>query len=99
MNNTNNIELEIAKERVKKIKSFYGHLAAYVIVNIVIIFINISDLKAGETYFQLKNFSTAFFWGIGLMAHAGSVFVPNWIFGQNWEKRKMKELMDKYNKG
>ena len=49
----------------------------------------------GETYFQFKNFMTAFFWGIGLLAHGLTVFVPNWIMGQNWEERKIKEFMEK----
>src|SRR5690554_7397033 len=68
------IRYEIARKRVKKIKEFYTHLAVYICVNIFIIFINISDLKQGESYFQPKNFMTAFFWGIGLVAHALSVF-------------------------
>jgi hypothetical protein len=38
---------------------------------------------------------TAFFWGIGLLAHGLSVFVPNWIMGQNWEDRKIKEFIEK----
>ena len=34
-------------------------------------------------------------WGIGLLAHGLSVFVPNWIMGQNWEDRKIKEFIEK----
>ena len=84
-----------AVKRVKKIKGFYTHAIVYFIINIMIIIINIQDLKEGETYFQFQNFLTAFFWGIGLLAHGLSVFVPNWIMGQNWEERKIKEFMEK----
>jgi hypothetical protein len=81
--------------RVKKIKGFYIHLIVYLVVNLMIVFINIQDLDVGESYFKMENFFTAFFWGIGLTSHAFSTFLPNWIFGRNWEEKKIKELMEK----
>ncbi|RZJ51219.1 MAG: 2TM domain-containing protein, partial [Chryseobacterium sp.] len=36
-----------------------------------------------------------FFWGIGLAAHALSVFLPTFVLGRDWEEKKIKELMDK----
>lgn len=92
------IRYEIAQKRVKKIKGFYTHLAIYICVNIFIVFINISNLKSGESYFQPKNFLTAFFWGIGLTAHALSVFGIDVLLGRNWEEKKIKELMHKSKK-
>ncbi len=85
-----------AKEKVKKIKGFYIHLLVYIAVNVMIVFVNIQNLKPGESYFQLENFFTAFFWGIGLLAHGLSVFSPNFILGKDWEEKKIRELMDKY---
>ena len=81
--------------RVKKIKGFYIHLIVYFVVNLMIVFVNIQDLDLGESYFKMENFFTAFFWGIGLTSHAFSTFLPNWIFGRNWEEKKIKELMEK----
>ena len=95
MNTQDEIKYQEALKRVKKIKGFYTHAIVYVFVNIMIVFINVKNLDPGETYFQFKNFMTAFFWGIGLLAHGLSVFVPNWIMGQNWEERKIKEFMEK----
>lgn len=89
------IRYEIARKRVKKIKGFYTHLAAYICVNGFIVFINIQSLRGGESYFQFKNFTTAFFWGIGLIAHGLSVFGTDVVFGKDWEERKIKELMEK----
>ena len=89
------IEYEIAAKRVKKLKGFYIHLLVYILVNIFIIISNFHDLKPGESYFKLDNFATAFFWGIGLTAHAFSVFVPQFMFGKDWEERKIKEFMEK----
>ena len=95
MNTQDEIKYQEALKRVKKIKGFYTHAIVYVFVNIMIVFLNVKNLDPGETYFQFKNFMTAFFWGIGLLAHGLTVFVPNWIMGQNWEERKIKEFMEK----
>ncbi|KFC24268.1 2TM domain-containing protein [Chryseobacterium sp. FH1] len=95
INDKNEITYLEAKKKVKKLKGFYSHLTIYVLVNLLIVFMNIQDLKPGESYFQYKNFITLFFWGIGLLAHALSVFVPQFVLGKNWEERKIRELMDK----
>ena len=95
INKQDDIKYLEAKKRVKKLKGFYSHLTIYILVNLFIVFINIQDLKPGESYFQYKNFITLFFWGIGLVAHGMSVFVPQFVLGRNWEERKIKELMNK----
>ncbi|MCL9805693.1 2TM domain-containing protein [Flavobacterium amniphilum] len=84
-----------AAKRVKKIKGFYTHAAVYIMVNVMIIIINIQELDPGESYFQYHNFFTAFFWGLGLLAHGLSLFLPGMLFGDNWEEKKIKELMEK----
>jgi len=89
------IQYENALKRVKKVKGFYTHLIVYVIINIMIIIVNIQNLDKEESYFQLENFFTAFFWGIGIVAHALSVFGPNLFLGNDWEEKKIKELMEK----
>jgi uncharacterized integral membrane protein len=89
---------ERATKRVKRIKSFYTHAVVYVVINIMIVIINIQNMDAGESYFQWQNFTTLFFWGIGLLAHALSVFTPNFLLGKDWEERKIKELMEKDKK-
>ncbi|WP_047547800.1 2TM domain-containing protein [Psychroserpens sp. Hel_I_66] len=97
MNNSlgNKERYQIAAKRVKRIKGFYTHALVFTIVNLVFVYINFQNLEEGESYFQWRNFITFSFWGIGLLAHAGSVFLPSLIFGRNWEERKIKELMDK----
>ena len=95
INNQDDIRYLEAKKRVKKLKGFYSHLTIYVLVNLLIVFINIQDLKPGESYFQYKNCITLFFWGIGLAVHGLSVFFPQFVLGKNWEERKIRELMEK----
>ncbi|WP_309642380.1 2TM domain-containing protein [Flavobacterium sp.] len=94
MENLDEIRYQEALKRVKKIKGFYTHLIVFIVVNIMIIIVNIQNLKAGESYFHWHNFTTVFFWGIGLLGHALSVFLPTVLLGKNWEEKKIKQLMD-----
>jgi hypothetical protein len=84
-----------AYKRVKKVKGFYTHAIVNVVINIMITIANVQDLDPGESYFQMHNFFTAFFWGIGLLAHGLSVFLPNFILGNNWEEKKINEFLEK----
>lgn len=95
MNTPEEIKYEQARKRVQKIKGFYTHAMVYIVVNIMIVVVNMQNLSPGESYFHYKNFFTAFFWGIGLLAHGLSVFIPQWFLGNNWEERKIKEIMEK----
>ncbi|AXG74991.1 histidine kinase [Flavobacterium arcticum] len=82
-----------AKKRVKAIKGFFIHLTAYVLVNTFLLTLNWVDLKPGEDFFTFRTFNTAFFWGFGLMFHAFGVFGSQIFLGNNWEERKIKEMM------
>lgn len=89
------IRYKEAQKEVKKIKGFYTHLFVYLVVNLFIVFLNVRNLKEGETYFQWHNFYTAIFWGFGLLAHGLSVFLPTLVLGKDWEERKIREFMEK----
>ncbi len=84
-----------AQKKIKSIKGFYSHALVYVVINLMIVVINIQNLEQGESYFQWHNFTTLGFWGIGLLAHGLSVFMPSIILGKDWEERKIKEFMEK----
>ncbi|WP_055442416.1 2TM domain-containing protein [Lacinutrix himadriensis] len=94
----NNERIERARKQVKRIKGFYTHLLIYVVVNLIFVFINIQNLDPGESYFQLRNFITFGTWGIAIIIHALSVFLPNFVFGSDWEERKIKKFMEKEEK-
>ena len=83
-----------AKKRVKRIKGFYTHLVVYVVVNVFIISQNLR-LKTDFNYDNIHNYWTALFWGVGLLGHGLSVFLPNFILGNNWEEKKIRDLMNK----
>jgi 2TM domain len=94
-NQDNNHEAyEMAQKKVKKLKNFYIHLIVYILVNAYILIKNYSNLIEGERFFSFETFSTAFFWGIGLVAHAFSVFVPYFVLGKEWEEKKINEYMN-----
>lgn len=90
-----NEEYYTAFKRVKRIKGFYIHAIVYVLVNLYLIFDHRFESNSNEIFFQLHTYSTAFFWGIGLVAHGLSVFGSEIFFGNNWEERKIKDLMEK----
>jgi pilus assembly protein TadC len=82
-----------AKKKLEKLVGFYWHLAVYVIVNLGLIIL--IGVNSGDGFWNFGTFATPFFWGIGLMFHFLGVFGPNFMFGKNWEEKKMKEFMDK----
>jgi hypothetical protein len=96
---------ERAKKRVEGIKGFYGHLGAYVIVNLLVL------LTSGKTIFILVNtsslqdvdflnwidwnvFGTPIIWGVFLGVHAITVFGKNPFLGKTWEERQIKKYME-----
>lgn len=89
------MRLDRARKKVESIKGFYKHLAVYLIVNLTFLIINALNMEAGENFFTLGNFSMALFWGMGVAAHAFGVFGTNIFLGNNWEERKIRELMER----
>ncbi|MCK5401983.1 MAG: 2TM domain-containing protein [Flavobacteriaceae bacterium] len=88
-----------ARYKVEKIKRFYKHLAAYIIVNSLIFGIKIiRNLTHGETFseafFDINFYGIWLFWGIGLVFHAFAVFGTDYFFGKNWEENKIKQFME-----
>lgn len=86
--------LERARKKVQAIMGFYKHLAAYVMVNLFLIAMKWFNLDPGEEFFTFGTFSTAFFWGIGLVFHGVGVFGTNIFLGRNWEERKIQQYME-----
>ncbi|GAB1309778.1 histidine kinase [Urechidicola sp. KH5] len=75
-----------AKKRVEDLKEFYGSLVAYVVVIPFLVYINY------RTYWGFQWFWFPMFgWGLGLVIQAFKTFG----YGQGWEERKIKELMEK----
>lgn len=96
--NTEEIRYREAQKRVKRIKGFYTHAIIYVIINIMVFISNAREIPDGESILQWRTLMTPVTWGVGLLAHGLSVFVPNLILGKDWEERKIKEFMEEEKK-
>lgn len=79
-----------AVKKVKARKSFYINLINYLIVNLLLALINYINFT-GNWWFYWVSIG----WGIGIVFHAFSVFGMGGYFGDDWEKKKIKEMMDK----
>jgi len=79
------------RRRVRALKGFYIHLLAYSLVNGYLI---ISGLF--EQPVDLSGLWVASGWGIGIAAHAFSVFGTPFL--SRWEERKTEELLDRERK-
>lgn len=91
--NTNRLEESKyirARKKVDEIKGFYGSLLSYAIVMPFLFFIWYRFTPNTIQWFWFPMFG----WGIGLVFQGFSAF-GNSIFGDEWEQRKIKEIMDK----
>ena len=81
---------ERARKRVEEIKGFYSHLMVYALVNLALFVLDLISSPGLQWFFW-----PLFGWGIGVLAHAGSVFGPGRFWGPEWEERKIRKLMEK----
>jgi len=92
-------EREIAiRRRVHRLAEFYRHLFVYAIVNASLWGINLwmmwGTAAAGRFWSYWAIWPTLW-WGVGVFVHGLSV-LPYWgFFSQEWEDRKVKQLMQK----
>lgn len=81
--------VERARKRVKELKDFYSHLIIYLVVNAGLVII---DLIQGDglqwAYWVMIG------WGIGLVAHAVSVFILDTRLGAGWEAKKVDQYTE-----
>jgi len=92
MENTNiyseNMAYVRAKERVEKLKGFYGNLISYCLVIPVLIIINLNTSSFQWFWFPMLG------WGMGLSFHALETFG----YGKSWEEKKIQEILQKEDK-
>ena len=86
ISNENNAYLS-AKERVEKLKGFYGNLISYCCVIPILVFINLNTSSFQWFWFPMLG------WGMGLSFHAFDTFG----YGKSWEERKIQEILNKEN--
>ena len=80
-----------ARRYACKVRGFYTHLLVYVVVNAGLFAINYVTTP-GRIWFGWATFG----WGIGLLAHALSVFTFGGLLGAGWEDRKVREYLSRH---
>ncbi|OUD36700.1 2TM domain-containing protein [Flavobacterium sp. FPG59] len=81
-----NLAYARAKERVERLKGFYGNLISYCIVIPILIIVNLSSPHPFQWFwFPLLG------WGMGLTFHALETFG----YGKNWEEQKIQQILNK----
>ena len=93
-------KLRRVKKRIVKLKEFYKHVAVYVIVHLVIIGRRMYlDISRGDTVIETltsaDNYRLFFWWSVLLVLHAFKIYRLDFLFGKNWEQRKIAEEMNK----
>ena len=83
-----NEKYHLAKQRVEEEKGFYSHLIIYTLVVTGFWVVNYLG-QPGEWWAIWPTLG----WGIGLFFHGFGIFGKNAIFGNGWEEKRMKELM------
>jgi len=80
-----------ARARAQELKAFYGVIALYVVVNIVLFVIDM--LTTGGTWFYWPLLG----WGIGMAAWGVEIYGVWGRFGRDWEERKTREFMERHS--
>jgi hypothetical protein len=81
---------EEARRHAQRVRGFYTHALVYGVVNAGLFALNLLA-SPGRLWFGW----TTFGWGIGLLAHAVSVFAFGGWLGPQWEERKIREYLDR----
>lgn len=74
-----------AKERVEKLKGFYGNLISYCCVIPILIIINLRTSDFHWFWFPMLG------WGFGVTMHA----IETFGYGKAWEEKKIQEILNK----
>jgi predicted nucleic acid-binding Zn ribbon protein len=87
-------ELEKARKRVKKMRSFYSSLSSYIVVNIILVVVNLIF----DPY-NLWFYWVTLFWGIALIIQGLNTFtIKDSFLGDKWEEAKIQEILEKEKK-
>ncbi len=78
------------RKQVHRLRGLYIHAAIYAVVNIGLLLIDLLG-SPGKLWF----FYPLFGWGIGLACHAAVLYLPQHWLGEEWEARKVAELMNR----
>lgn len=83
---------EKARKKAKEIRGFYINLACYCVIIPTLFVINLIYFPG---FFWV--FFSALGWGLGLVFHYMEAFDKGYVIGQDWEDRKIAEILKEEN--
>lgn len=90
----NEKHMQQARRRVRRLREFYVHAAIFVVI---IGGLTVFNWIVSPTFWWVV--FPAIGWGIGLAAHAVSVFFEDAVLGSAWEERKTRKLIEQQRRG
>jgi len=89
-----NEKFKRAQARVRRIRSFYSNVITFILVNILLFVINLISNP-----YNLWFYWVTIIWGFVLIVQAINIFtIRDHFLGEEWEKKKIKDLIDKEKK-
>jgi hypothetical protein len=84
-----------AKNKVVKLKGFYIHLCAYIVVFCLLVY-NYIIIEENEYMNSIiwLNISIMVFWGIVIILQGWTTFKGGILFGKKWEERKIQKYLE-----
>lgn len=87
-----------AVKKVKAIRGFYIHLAAFIIISIAMAIVTALYINPyNRELFIWLVLSVFISWLVGIIIHSVCVFGSRIIFSKNWEERKLEEFIEEEN--
>ena len=96
MENNEDLRYQKAKDAVKRIRGFYGHLAIFIAVMLIAVLAPLFNTRfcficfSDNHWLNLLGFIP---WGIGVFFH-GLIALGRFKPFRNWEERKLREFME-----
>lgn len=73
---------------MRRLRGFHLHLGRYVVIILGLWVVNLI-----VSPYRLWVLFVMGGWGIGVLAHAFSVFRPDWLLGPQWERRQVEKRL------
>ncbi|MFB9076821.1 2TM domain-containing protein [Flavobacterium procerum] len=89
---------EIAAKKVAKLKSFYSHTLIYVVALLLYILNVYFDVRFNFFPIRYINGFVMCIWTTAFLIQAIEQFASYKIFGEEWEQRKVKSILEKERK-
>lgn len=89
--------IEQARDRVKKIKKYYGNLFIYAVG--ILIYVAKTYFGAPLNFFPIRylNEFVMWCWTFFIVIQTMKILFAEKLFGTNWEQRKINEILEKGN--